>query len=226
LLPDGSVMVAGSNPNVDVNLTAPYKTEYRAEYFYPPYFAASTRPVPSGIPKSISYGGPSFDLTIPASGYSGSSNDAAASAKVMLMRPGWTTHAMNMGQRALQLNSTYSVQDNGDIVLHTSQAPPNSNILTPGPVLLFVVINGVPSVGKQVIVGNGVLGTQPTSAVPALPASLKNNNAKGSGTATNPSSSQTGSPGTSAPPKSSAVRDSVPHFVSMVCLSLLSAVLA
>jgi hypothetical protein len=34
LLPDGSVMVAGSNPNVDVNLTAPYPTEYRVECVY------------------------------------------------------------------------------------------------------------------------------------------------------------------------------------------------
>src|ERR1700761_3639810 len=41
LLPDTSVMIAGSNPNVDVNTNAPYPTTYIAERFYPSYFSAS-----------------------------------------------------------------------------------------------------------------------------------------------------------------------------------------
>jgi hypothetical protein len=47
LLPDGSVLVAGSNPNPDVNLLAPYPTEYRSDIFFPPYFTASVRPAPA-----------------------------------------------------------------------------------------------------------------------------------------------------------------------------------
>jgi hypothetical protein len=227
LLPDGSVMVAGSNPNVDVNFTVPYKTEYRAEYFYPPYFNASARPAPTGIPKTISYGGASFDLTVPAKGFTGNPNTAAATAKVMLIRPGWTTHAMSMGQRALQLNSTFSVSDDGDIVLHTSQAPPNSNILTPGPALLFVVVNGVPSIGKQVIVGNGVLGTQPTAAAAALPASVTNANVKtsssssGSGSSSGNSGSGSSSSGNgddsnATKPNSGASSRAVSSILSLV----------
>ena len=35
--------------------------------------------------------------------------------------------------------------------------------------MLFVVVNGIPSVGVQVMVGSGQIGTQPTAAVAALP---------------------------------------------------------
>ncbi|KII85463.1 hypothetical protein PLICRDRAFT_178532 [Plicaturopsis crispa FD-325 SS-3] len=180
VLPDASVLVAGSNPNLDVNTTAPFPTEYRAEIFYPPYFSATTRPVPTGVPTTLSYGGSPFDISIPASSYSGSSNDAADNTKVTLIRSGFTTHAMNMGQRHLQLNNTYTVASDGSITLHVSQLPPNANIFTPGPALLFVVMNGIPSNGTMVIVGNGQVGTQPVSAASTLPANVRVDSAKGS----------------------------------------------
>ncbi|KAJ3766035.1 hypothetical protein FB446DRAFT_417507, partial [Lentinula raphanica] len=139
LLPDASVLIAGSNPNVDVNLTTYFPTTYKAEIFYPSYFSSSTRPVPTGIPSTLSYGGAYFDVSIPSSSYTGSANDAAANTTVVVVRPGWTTHAMNMGQRFLQLNTTYTVNSNGTIVMHTSQMPPNPNIFQPGPAMVFVV---------------------------------------------------------------------------------------
>ena len=172
LLPDGSVMVAGSNPNIDVNLTTKYPTTYTAEYFYPPYFAAKTRPVPQNIPSTLSYGGNSFDITIPPSSYTSSANDAARNTTVWLIRQGFTTHAMNMGQRIMQLNNTFTVQDNGTIVLHTSQPPPFPNIFQPGPAFLFVTISGIPSNGTYVVIGNGQIGKQPTSPASALPHSV------------------------------------------------------
>ena len=181
LLPDGSVMIAGSNPNIDVNTTAIYPTTYKAEYFYPSYFSAKLRPQPSGIPQTLSYGGNSFDITIPASSYSGSGNTAAANATVVLTRGGFTTHAMNMGQRYLQLNNTYTVNSDGSITLHTAQVPPNPSLLTPGPALLWVTINGIPSNGTMVQVGNGQIGTQPTSAASSLPNSVQLSSASGSG---------------------------------------------
>ncbi|TDL19044.1 DUF1929-domain-containing protein [Rickenella mellea] len=190
LMPDGSVLVAGSNPNVDVNTSTIYPTTYTAEIFYPSYFAASTRPAPQGIPQTLSYGGASFDIKIPATSYSGPANAAAESTMVMLMRPGFTTHAMNMGQRSLQLNNTYTVNSDGSIVLHVSQAPPNPNILQPGPVLLFVTINGIPSNGTYVIVGNGQFGQQPVQAAAQLPPKVKSDSASGSA---NPSSTSPGS---------------------------------
>ncbi|KLO09513.1 glyoxal oxidase [Schizopora paradoxa] len=181
LLPDASVLIAGSNPNVDVNTSTVFPTTYTAEKFYPPYFA-STRPVPQGVPTNISYGGPYFNVTVPASSYSGNANDAASNTTVMLMRPGFTTHAMNMGQRALQLNNTYTVNSDGSYVLHVSQAPNNPNILTPGPVFVFVVVKGIPSNGTLAIVGNGQIGTQPTADMAALPDPVRLDNVSGSGT--------------------------------------------
>jgi Domain of unknown function (DUF1929) len=171
LLPDGSVMIAGSNPNIDVNLTTTYPTTYTAEYFYPPYFSAKTRPVPQNVPTTLSYGGNYFDITIQPSSYTGSADDAAKRTTVWLIRQGFTTHAMNMGQRIMQLNNTFTVQSNGTITLHTAQLPPSPSIFQPGPAFLFVTINGIPSNGTFVIVGNGQIGTQPTASASILPLS-------------------------------------------------------
>jgi hypothetical protein len=123
LLPDASVLVAGSNLNIDVNTSTIYPTTYDAEIFYPPYFAATTRPNPTGIPSNLTYGGNSFDITVPASSYSGSANAAADNTTVAITRGGFTTHAMNMGQRYMQLNNTYTVNKDGSITLHVSQPP-------------------------------------------------------------------------------------------------------
>ncbi|EIW56122.1 DUF1929-domain-containing protein [Trametes versicolor FP-101664 SS1] len=191
LLPDASVLIAGSNPNVDVNLTAPFPTTYKAEVFYPHYFAAANRPTYTGAPSTLSYGGDSFDLTVPASAYSGAANDAAENTTVVLIRGGWTTHAMNMGQRAMQLNNTYTVNSDGSLTLHVAQLPPNPNLFQPGPALLFVTVSGIPSNGSYVIVGSGNIETQPTKAASTLPASVRLDGASGSG------SSATGSNSTS-----------------------------
>ncbi|KAJ7510023.1 copper radical oxidase variant A [Mycena galericulata] len=180
LLPDATVLIAGSNPNVDVNISTIFPTQYKAEIFYPPYFSASTRPVPSGIPSTLSYGGDTFDITIPATSYSGSSDAAAANTTVVLLRPGWTTHAMNMGQRYMQLNNSYTVNSNGNIVLHVNQLPPNPNLFQPGPAWVYVVVNGVPSNGTSVLVGSGAVGTQPTAAQASLPPSVNLASASGS----------------------------------------------
>ncbi|KAI0368553.1 DUF1929-domain-containing protein [Pilatotrama ljubarskyi] len=181
LLPDASVLIAGSNPNVDVDTTAVFPTTYQAEVFYPSYFAAPTRPTFTGAPSTLSYGGDPFDLTIPASAYSGSANDAADNTSVVLIRGGWTTHAMNMGQRAMQLNNTYTVNTDGSITLHVAQLPPNPNLFQPGPAMLFVTMSGIPSNGSWVIVGSGNIEQQPTKAASVLPASVRLDGASGSG---------------------------------------------
>jgi hypothetical protein len=173
LLADASVFVAGSNPHPDVNLTAPYPTTYHADIFYPPYFSASVRPAPTGMPTSLSYGGDYFNITIPKSSYTGLANDAAGNTTVVIQRGGFTTHAMNMGQRLMQLNNTYTVNKDGTITLHVAQLPPNPNLFQPGPALLFVNIQGIPSNGTYLIVGNGIIGTQPTGAASVLPASVR-----------------------------------------------------
>jgi hypothetical protein len=226
LLPDGSVMIAGSNPNVDVNTSATFPTNYQAEIFYPPYFSAQTRPQPSGIPKNLSYGGSPFDITIPAASYSGSSNDAADSAIVAVVRPGWTTHGMNFGQRFLQLNNTYTVNSDGSVSLHVSQMPPMPEIFQPGPAWVYVTINGIPSNGSYVIVGSGQMEKQPTSAVSALPDSVRLDSAKGSaGPGDNGSGSSTGGGGSDSKKNSGTFIASAWSHQTIAALSLLIAFL-
>lgn len=169
LMPDGSIFVSGSNPNSDVNLTAPYPTEYRIELFYPSYYN-QRRPAPQGLPNRLSYGGSSFTLSLSSADLFGSVNNIQ-SAKVMVIRTGFSTHTMNMGMRAVQLDLAYTGNPDGSGTLTVSQLPPNPAVLAPGPALLFVVVNGVPSVGVQVMVGSGTIGQQTTNPNAPLPQS-------------------------------------------------------
>ncbi|KAH9915157.1 copper radical oxidase, partial [Epithele typhae] len=170
LLPDGSVLVSGSNPHADYavdNVT--YPTEYRVEYFYPSYFN-QRRPEPAGLPSALSYGGPYFNVSLTKDDLAGDQANVK-NTTVVVVRTGFSTHAMNMGQRMLELEMTYTAQTNGSATLHVAQMPPNAAMFPPGPALLFVVVNGVPSVGVQVMVGSGKIETQPVSAAVALPSS-------------------------------------------------------
>ncbi|BGP20436.1 hypothetical protein JCM10213v2_008584 [Rhodosporidiobolus nylandii] len=96
---------------------------------------------------------------------------------------------MNMGQRALELQHTYSLNSDGSATLHVSQLPPLPGLFAPGPALLFVVVKGVPSNGTTVMVGSGKLGTQPTAALPTLPTSSRSSSRGGSNASSNGSSS-------------------------------------
>jgi hypothetical protein len=104
---------------------------------------------------------------------------------------------MNMGQRSLQLNNTYTVNKDGSIVYHVSQMPPNANIFQPGPAFVFVTVNGIPSNGTYLIVGSGKIETQTMNPVDTLPSSVLDNSANGNGS-NNTSSNHTGSNGASA----------------------------
>ncbi|OAX37361.1 glyoxal oxidase [Rhizopogon vinicolor AM-OR11-026] len=169
LLPDGSVFVTGSNPNSDVNTTAPYPTEYRIEHFYPSYYN-QRRPEPQGLPSQLSYGGSYFNISLSLADLF-SNVDNIQSTKVMVMRTGFSTHTMNMGMRSVQLNNTFTGNADGSGVLHVSPLPPSAAIMPPGPALLFVVVNGVPSVGIQVMCGSGNIEQQKMLTAPSLPSS-------------------------------------------------------
>jgi len=98
-----------------------------------------------------------------------------------------------MGQRYLQLQSTYTGYEiNKTAVLHVGQVPPNPAILAPGPAFVFVVVNGVPSLGAQVMIGSGKLGAQAILAVGDLPESRIVTNETSGSTATNPSAASRG----------------------------------
>lgn len=178
LLLDGSVMVAGSNPNADFmdatiaastdptrNYT--YFTEYRVEIFYPDYYDQA-RPAPTGFPSSIPYGGSYTNMSLSLTDLAGDPMNILKT-KAVLIRTGFSTHAFNMGQRHIELRTSFTVAEDGSAVLHVSALPPNPSILAPGQAALFIVVDGVPSKGQNVMIGNGEIGTQPTSPDAELP---------------------------------------------------------
>ncbi|KAM0746295.1 glyoxal oxidase [Meredithblackwellia eburnea MCA 4105] len=198
LLPDGSIFIAGSSPSADVineqtNATYKYYTEYRAEVFYPDYYD-KTRPDVSGIPSSISYGGSYFDVNLTASSVAGAD---LSTLKVNLIRTGFSTHAMNMGMKYIELNSTYTVGSDGSVTVHVSQLPPNPALFVPGNALFFVVVGGVPSVAKFVMAGSGEIETQPILAASTLPASSGKLSTSGKSSSSNSSDSQSSGAGSS-----------------------------
>lgn len=168
LLPDSSILIAGSNPNKDFT-NRQWRSRTDVERWYPAFYN-EPRPTYTGMPEKLSYGGDYFNLTL-----NGTLDEAAVnSTRVNLIRPGFNTHALGFGQRMIYLDTSYTIDQNTNTTtLHVSQMPGTNgpNIFQPGPALFFVVVNGVPSEGEFVMVGTGQLGTQPTSDNAPLPAS-------------------------------------------------------
>jgi hypothetical protein len=134
LLPDATVLVAGSNP-------ARGTYEQHSEIYSPPYLfnadgSLATRPaITSVTPATFGYGG-AFQVQ---------TADSASISSVVLMRPGAPTHAFDMEQRLVELSFTA-----GNGVLNVT-APPNGNIAPPGYYMVFILnSNGVPSLASFV----------------------------------------------------------------------------
>lgn len=173
LLPDGSVFIAGSNPHADYTPTSTYPTEYRVEKFYPLYYN-SVRPEPQGIPTSLTYGGSYFNVTLSKADLTANGGAAADNVKnitISVMKTGFSTHALNFGMRTVELDYSYALTSDGGATLFVSQLPPNSAIIQPGTAWIFLAVNGVPSIGQQVMLGTGQIGQQPTQDVQTLPSS-------------------------------------------------------
>ena len=118
LLPDGRVVASGSDG------------EFTAEIYSPPYLFSGARPQISSAPNTITHGS-SFDISTP---------DAQNVAKVVMIRPGAMTHAVNMEQRYVELE----FQAGTDVL--TVQPPSNPNVAPPGYYMLFILnAGGVPS---------------------------------------------------------------------------------
>jgi len=62
--------------------------------------------------------------------------------------------------RYVQLNSTWEIENDGTAIIHSEQMPPNPSIMAPGPALLYIVVDGVPSEATDVMVGDGTIGEQ------------------------------------------------------------------
>ncbi|KAH8802656.1 glyoxal oxidase [Xylogone sp. PMI_703] len=153
LLLDGTIMVAGSNPNempvLVPNSAHPYVTEFRVEIYTPPYLSgdnAKKRPTNVALQvRTIEANGMVFHVSLTAA-------KGAQRVKAVLHHGGYVTHSLHMGQRMLELdisNWTPGVTQQEIAV----SAPPDNNVAPPGPYIFFVVVDGIPSVGQIVMVG-------------------------------------------------------------------------
>ncbi|KDN33568.1 hypothetical protein RSAG8_13341, partial [Rhizoctonia solani AG-8 WAC10335] len=143
LLPDGRVMITGSNPNPDVE-TRKYRTEYQVEYISPPYMT-KTRPTYSGLPVTWNYGqNITLPVTLPAT-------LNPPKLEVSLMDLGFSTHGVHMDMRMVKLKCTLSSNRKNLIIT----GPPNAAVYPPGPAWVYVLHNGVPSKAQKVLIGNG-----------------------------------------------------------------------
>ncbi|KAI8087798.1 glyoxal oxidase N-terminus-domain-containing protein [Gilbertella persicaria] len=142
-LPDGRVWIAGSNSVDPPDIHAKYPTEYRVEYYSPPYLFRSNRPKISHIPRAVEYN-QTFEVLF----HLEAPNIDPKKLKVAIMRPGFSTHSMHMSQRYVYLVH----QINHDHKSINITAPPHANIFPPGQGFLVVVYDGVPSKGVEFFV--------------------------------------------------------------------------
>lgn len=148
LLPDGTLLISGSNPVEQPILTTskqnPFPTEFRNEIYTPPYLQGNpTRPSNVVISsKNLKADSSTFTIkfNVPAN---------SKSVKVSLYYGGFVTHSVHMGHRMVMLETTgFNTASTGQTV--TATMPPNRNVLPAGPYLLFVVVDGVPAIGQFV----------------------------------------------------------------------------
>ncbi|XP_048437577.1 aldehyde oxidase GLOX1 isoform X2 [Pyrus x bretschneideri] len=148
VLPDGKILVAGSNTNYYYNFTGvEYPTELRVEKFYPPYFdplLISDRPAITSNynGKMVNYRGYialEFKLK--------KAEVDQSDLKVTMYSPPFTTHGFSMGQRLLVLATKKLENVESEFFRVEVAAPPSAEIAPPGFYLIFVVHNGVPSSG-------------------------------------------------------------------------------
>ncbi|EAU88851.2 copper radical oxidase [Coprinopsis cinerea okayama7 len=138
LTPNGEVMIAGSNPNLDRS-DLRFGTEYRVEWLSPPYMQQE-RPEIVNVPGQVRFGERiSLEATLPVE-----------NVKVALMDLGYVTHSVHANSRLVYLNVVS--QDGGQVEV---EGPPNGDVYPPGPGWLFVVAGGVPSEGVKVMIGDG-----------------------------------------------------------------------
>ncbi|CAN0900102.1 Aldehyde oxidase GLOX1 [Linum grandiflorum] len=145
VLPDGKVMIAGSNTNNGYIYDAMYPTELRVEKFLPPYFdpkRADKKPkiIQDGCPKTITYG---QEVTVKIE-----LNEAGIllqNFKVSIYVPAFTTHGVAMNQRLIMLLVKDAVKVSEGKYDVKFMGPPNSAVAPTGYYLLSVVHNMLPT---------------------------------------------------------------------------------
>ncbi|KAL2942395.1 Aldehyde oxidase GLOX [Bienertia sinuspersici] len=146
LLPDGRILLAGSNPHYFYNFKAQFPTELRLEAFSPEYLSLdreNIRPEMKSWPKMLRYGeefGIELIVTLPVVG----------PIEVNLANAPFATHSFSQGQRLVKLNVSPAVPSDNSSYKVNCVAPPNGMVAPPGYYMMFAVNQGVPSVAQWV----------------------------------------------------------------------------
>lgn len=154
VLPDGQILVAGSNTNAGYEFKVKYPTELRVEKFSPPYLDptfADFRPAINydDLETNWQYGMDvtvNFDLKV--DGELDQNNDI----RVTIYPPPFTTHGYSMNQRLVVLAVKELEETGGGTYKVTVVSPPSGVIAPPGYYLLFVVYRGIPSPAAWILI--------------------------------------------------------------------------
>jgi hypothetical protein len=130
LLPDGRVLAAGGADVVEPSM----------EIYTPSYLTQGTAPTITSAPATATY---TSELSI------GTPN-AAGIESIALLSPIAVTHQTDPSQRYIKLPILSRTANS-----ITTRAPASGNIAPPGHYMLFVVQNGIPSVGKFIQLSAG-----------------------------------------------------------------------
>lgn len=146
LLPDGRVLIAGSNPHYLYRFKAEFPTELRIEAFSPEYLSPdrkNIRPLIEEIPDTVRYGAV-FNVLVSVS------LPVVGIVEVNLASAPFATHSFSQGQRLVKLIVTPSLPDGSGRYRIGCTAPPNGAVAPPGYYMVFAVNQGVPSVARWV----------------------------------------------------------------------------
>lgn len=148
LLPDGRVLVGGSNPHIYYNFTnVEYPTDLSLEAYSPPYLSTQYAPSRPNIIYSdqiLGYEQP-FSVTFDVQQYH--PDDVVY---VHIIAPSFTTHSLAMNQRMVILRLLRISEVSSGMYNVGILGPSTANIAPPGYYLLFVVHAGIPSSGTWV----------------------------------------------------------------------------
>ena len=157
LLPDGRVLVSGSDPE-----DGTHPEEYRVEVFNPPY-TLSGATAPSFTISNVDWTYGQDDISITATIPTGN----MAGVRVSMMAAVSSTHGNSMGQRTLFLTVSCSASAAGASCMLT--APPSAHVAPPGWYQIFVLDGNMPGKAHWIRIGGSIADAAGLGNWPAYP---------------------------------------------------------
>ncbi|KAI5056133.1 hypothetical protein GOP47_0029654 [Adiantum capillus-veneris] len=149
LLPDGRVLVAGSNSHQFYTFTGDYETELRVEAFIPDYLHQAydvKRPVITSVPERVVYS-QQFNVYVYVD------EVVEGALELNMVSSPFTTHSYSQGLRFLKLEVEEQVDmgtEGHSYIQLNASAPPSPTVAPPSFYMLFVVNQGIPSLASWV----------------------------------------------------------------------------